>query len=247
MTATGSTEIEFLPWDTDILGLKSGAIQVNIGSIEDQAAAELCIQNCINQARKDGYRFLFTKLDTDHPLIVNALLSKGGFLADTELCFQKKPGSFTSPEISEISYKISTSFWDEHFYDVAETLDKSRFFRDPRVDLQTAVTLWKESIRNHCCGRASYTVVAFRNLNPVGFINVIERSGISNIFIIGVLPLCQGSGIGVGMLNFYEQHLPADITEMTVDTQLTNLKAQKLYLKHGYRIHKSKHVIHLWL
>jgi ribosomal protein S18 acetylase RimI-like enzyme len=237
--------IEFLRWDSAILGYKSGLVSFLPSLPQKGSTIERALKECLTQAKFDGYRFLTAKVDADQFELTNSCTHNNGILVDTEVCFSKIPVKQIADD--DKPCKKTKQYWDERFYGVAESLHRSRFFRDPEIGSENAVRLWKESIRNHCLGRASYSVIYFNSSAPVGFINVIEQNNVSNIFIIGVLPGFQGQGIGSRMMRFYEMELSESIHEMTVDTQLTNIRAQKLYVNSGYRIKRSQHIIHFWL
>ena len=239
--------VDLLPWDSDLLGYKSGVISF-IPSLPQQCSnVALALKESLFQAKCNGYRFLTAKVDAEQFEITNLCIRNSGILVDTEVRFSKKPAKQEFKEIEGKTCKKTTCYWDDSLYGVAESLNRSRFFRDPEIGAENAMRLWKESIRNHCMGRASYSVIYFNSSAPVGFINVIERNSVSNIFIIGVLPGFQGGGIGSLMMRFYEMKLSESIHEMTVDTQLTNISAQKLYVNSGFRIKSSQHIIHFWL
>ena len=236
-----------LPWDSGILGYRCGALSFRPSFPDGGTRAAHALGDALARARREGFRFLTAKVEVGRTGLSNLCLGGGGFLADTEVCFSKRPERPQLQESAAASCITSAAFWDDSLCDVAQTLNLSRFFRDPRIGAPAAERLWRESIRNHCGGRASYSVICFRDSLPAGFINVVEREGISNIFIIGVLPQYQGQGLGSLMIRYYESNLSGAVNEMTVDTQLSNIMAQKLYVSTGYRIIKSQHIIHFWL
>lgn len=234
-----------LPWDSEQLGVSSGLIEcTGLTDCSDRA-----ISAGLQQAAANGLKFLTAKIDARHTGLVNALIKAGGNLVDTELTFQKQPSATKSALKSspELTIEKLETYWDDSFYALAQTLEQSRFYMDTQIHPDRAHKLWESSIYNSCHGRASYSIVGFVSGRPAGLVNVFEKGGISDIFLIAVLPAYQGKGVGRAMLNHYENTLGPEIRSQTVETQLINFPAQSLYSRMGYRNVFSKHIIHLWL
>lgn len=246
--ATG-WQVQDLDWDTAMLGVSAGIVHFaecpSAGGRDFQAD----LSEALHEARRRGIRFLTVKLPTINSLQINACLAQKGILVDTELTFTKTPCSerTTVPTKPDIHVDRFTQFWDESLLELAGTLRLSRYFRDPNIPAANAERLWQTSIRNSCEGRADYSIVVFVQGKPAAVTNIFERSGVSDIFLIAVLPAFQGMGLGRMMLSWYDAQLPEYIVRQTVETQVDNYPAQALYARMGYLNTAAKHTIHFWL
>jgi len=245
-----SLDIAPLPWDSGIFGFGCAALVLTGQQASGTAGAPAreLIPLLLN-AKKRGIRFVTAKIPAEETSLVAACLSQGGKLVDSELTFTKMaPTSPPEPPAMDRFHLVkATNYWDDSLYQLAETVNKSRFFTDSEIPAQTALELWRQSIRNSCTGRADYSVFAFSGDHPAGLINVFERDGVSDIFLLAVMPEFQGQGLGQAMISFYQHALDREITTQVVETQLTNYAAQKLYANMGYRTTAAKHVVHFWL
>jgi ribosomal protein S18 acetylase RimI-like enzyme len=246
-----SVNIKELEWDSSIFGFKCGNMDVIIKNRIEylDPFSGLPLKECITEAKEENYKFLTAKVDTEYMPIVNACLENNGKLIDTELTFHKKRRTNVGEKVEfpeHISVKKFKTFWDDSLFDIAKTLRFSRFFIDENIKKETAQIIWEKSIYNSCNGRADYSIICFYNDKPAGIMNIFEKNRISDIFIIAVIPEYQNKGLGRRMMNYYEANLDVHIQEQTVETQLINYQAQKLYIDHGYKVIKSKHIIHFW-
>ncbi len=257
-----SIKISFLEWDTNILGIKSGYLEIIKNNSDNFSGLNNLIQQAMQNARDEGYEFLTAKIKSEEIEIVNLCIKNNGDLIDTELTFHKyKQHNSGVPETcfrstennssnllqkKDFSIQKFKKYWHDSFYNLSGTLNNSRFFIDKKIGPELANKVWKESIFNSCNGRATYTIVCFDQDKPAGLINVFEKDNISDIFLITLFPEYQGHGLGSMMLDFYDSNLDNFISEQIVETQLINYNAQRFYSKKGYNNVSAKHTIHFW-
>jgi len=237
-------EIKESPWDSEIFGFKCGYVD-----IFHQTSAAI-ISKGLMVARNKGYKFLTTKIAVEDLTLTNNCFQCKGFLADTELTLSKTRGVNKCSSLgvpSGYSLLQEKNYWDDDLLSLAAPIKHSRFFKDPKIDRFTALKLWQTSIYNSCRGRASYSVICLYGKKPVGVIILYEAGCVSDIDLVALLSDYQGQGLGTAMMNFYENHLGAEIATQTVATQVINYPAQKLYSSFGYRTSNVKHIIHFWL
>lgn len=238
-----------LPWDSEQLGFPCAEL-IFTAAPPGPGEEELykALGQALEAARNSGCRFLTAKVPALLRPLTNACQRTGGSLVDTELSFQKRreaPKAWVPAD--GVTVEKHATFWDDSFSRLADTLVESRFFIDPMIGAAAARRLWSSSIRNSCTGRASYSLVGYLAGRPAGLINVFEQKGTSDIFLIAVLPEFQGSGVGRAMMAAYEQALGGEVREQTVETQLVNFAAQRLYTRFGYAAVRAKHTFHFWL
>lgn len=240
-----------LDWDSEILGIPSGFLEFsgNSANMIAQDDWRQVVVDALSEARRQGIRFLTVKPTAEDGPLVNACLAESGLLVDTELTFSKEAHKHpvSTPLPVDVRTEKLTSFWDDALYGLAATLRHSRFFRDTNIPNESAERLWRESIKNSCQGRSSYSIVAFVEGKPAGVINAFEKGEVSDIFLIAVLPQFQGRGVGRSMIASYEKEISSTIAGQTVETQVINYAAQSLYARMGYQPIAAKQVIHFWL
>jgi len=239
-----------LPWDSGIFGFRCASLQIPEGSVEPAQKEALLVQALV-EAGSQAVRFLTARVPCADVETVNACLRAGGVLVDTELTFRKDKSqqakSVQAAVPSGFVVEKVQTYWHDGLYQLVDTLEHSRFFTDPNIDDELARKLWRTSIHNSCTGRASYSIVCRHGAEPAGLINVFEADGVSDIFLIAMLPAYQGKGLGRAMVACYEANLSKDIVAQTVETQLINYPAQRFYARLGYQNVQAKHTIHFWL
>lgn len=247
-----NVKLKYLPWDSGILGIKCGVIEIlkksSLIAKEDNLSGLL--KMLLNIARKQQYKFLVSKINAEEQGIANACFLNKGILIDTELIFikshEEKKLLPVEPQGNNVLIKKFNTYWNNSLFKIAESFTYSRFHKDNNIKSTKAIRLWRNSIHNNCHGRASYSIICFVNKKPVGIMNVFEKNGISEIFLIGLIHAYQNRGLGGAMMKFYEKNISKKIKNHLVETSILNYKAQNLYLVMGYRNNKAKYVIHFW-
>jgi len=236
------------PWDSMHFGFRCGSLDFGATPAEGESADLVAtLDRALAEAAAQRYRFLTAKIPARRRDLTH-VCQRHGLLVDTEVTFRKRRAPLPERRLPQgVEAQRFRTFWDESFTGLARTLCHSRFFADPHIDKTVAATLWTESIRNSCTGRASYSVVGFHEGRPAGVVNVFEKGAHSDIFLIAVLPRFQGLGIGRAMMERYQEGLDETIEDQTVETQVTNFAAQRLYTACGYNATDARHTFHFWL
>ena len=239
-------------WESSMLGYKCGSL--DFGEQENAApstkSSHIIIQKTLKKAKSENYQFLTAKVPAENNELINICFRNNGYLVDTELTFSKSRREINLEQeaiLDVVSVEKLDVFWDESLRKLTDTIIHSRFFSDANIKNEAAHRLWENSIYNNCNGRASYSIIAHYNGKVAGLINVFEKDGRSDIFLIGVLSQFQNKGIGKAMIQCYEGKLDKSILELTVDTQSINYGAQRFYIGMGYRTVSVKQIIHFWI
>lgn len=233
-------------WDTEVFGIKSGAIELP-PLIVDQSGD--VVRAGITEARAQGLVFVTIKVPLEATGLTGEFLRAGAELIVTEVDYEKKrlpspPSATSCPDLRIIK---SENFWDEGIRQLADEFNLSRFFMDKHIDKASASRAWQESLYNSCTGRATYSLIGFVGDKVAGVMNVFERAGNSDIFLICVHPQHRGKGFGRQLMLNYEGSLGGQIAIQSVSTQLNNYAAQNLYCAMGYRPARARHILHMWL
>jgi ribosomal protein S18 acetylase RimI-like enzyme len=240
-------ELVELAWDTEQLGYRCGIIRFSKIDVASIDTVYKDFERLLYTAFRDGYWFITAKVPAEWQAVCHACQMSGGILADSEMTFHKNKWiTDRQTSVEGVTVEKHTTFWDDSFLAIPDTLQYSRFFSDRNIGADPARKLWTQSIINSCNGRASYSIIGLFDGRPAGLINVFEKDGVSNIFLIAVIPQFQGRGIGKSMVSYYEHSLDNSVIEQIVETQMVNYGAQKLYTSFGYTHVFAKHVFHFW-
>lgn len=234
-------KIHDLKWDTGILGVKSSFIDLLHKNLEEP------FKNIVEKIQKSDSEFLTIKLAKTYTPLINNLLGIGAKLVDCELTYVfNKKTNLTKIQNNNCEVIFLKTVDHGPFLQLANSMDKSRFFMDKNICKEKAIYLWEQSIKNHCCGRADMLAVAYVDKKPAGIItiNFLDRKTI-NLHIVGVLKDYQGQKIGTTLINNVVKKY-SNVYNIVVETQSTNIAAQKLYEKSGFVLKDLKYVLHYW-
>jgi dTDP-4-amino-4,6-dideoxy-D-galactose acyltransferase len=232
-----------LPWDSEKLGLKSA--RVSFVWSEPSVCARLC-RCAVEHGRRDGYGYLFTRIDARDLDVVQACEKAGLVVVDSILSQYIQVE--TAPELGEAARGItlreagpSDAALMEDL--VGATLTRSRFHDDPKVGPERGREIYREWARNSVNGLNDYTVIAEVNGEPASFLSVKDVPaarggfgfGYGRIEIVGVLPRHRGIGLVQAMTAALVRACPRlDWQRLGVGTQVWNVAAIRGYQKAGF-------------
>ncbi|MCB9832471.1 MAG: GNAT family N-acetyltransferase [Planctomycetes bacterium] len=256
--ATGLARLRRLPWDSSILGVEAGLLEIHMrdGDLDTRrATATLLINEALRGCRFEGLRFLATKVASDRFPTIHALEDSGFRLMDAEIVLAHYG---EEPELSAVPGIDFLVFREREVRSLAEMgalFRMSRFFSDPRIGPERAAALWRASVSDSCRGHADEFMVALRGEEPLGFVTfkddeALARAGgprVRSLFHVGVAEEAQGQGIGKALLRNAVRHARKKADVVLVETQSRNAPALALYQRCGFRVVDSRFAFHLWL
>jgi ribosomal protein S18 acetylase RimI-like enzyme len=126
--------------------------------------------------------------------------------------------------------------WDMHF---------SRYHLDPKIGIERAVSLWKNSITDHCRGFAQETAVISLSGLPAGIATVHMDKTNVRLHIVGVLNWARGQGVGKRLLQgviarYGRTH------DIMVEAHEENIAATALYASAGCHPVARSDILHFW-
>jgi dTDP-4-amino-4,6-dideoxy-D-galactose acyltransferase len=125
---------------------------------------------------------------------------------------------------------------------------ESRFYRDGHFPSALCDELYRVWIEKSCAGGADMVFVAEHEAQPAGYITCEVKRDRGKIGLIAVAPAAQGSGLGHALVESALGWMRArGVTSASVVTQGGNVRAQRLYQKHGFVSHSIKLWYHLWV
>lgn len=124
----------------------------------------------------------------------------------------------------------------------------SRFHLDPAIGLERAHEVKRQWARNACNGRAKAVYVARRGGAVCGFLAVLvneqaERTD-AVIDLVGVDGSHQGQGAGRALSSFFIERWRDRADRLRVGTQISNIRALRLYESIGFRVTETTYVLH---
>lgn len=128
-----------------------------------------------------------------------------------------------------------------NLHEVAGLLDgmytNSRF-KKPWFDSHERDRFYQEWLKKALLGEFDDVCLAYRiNDEIAGFVTIKFNQTCATIGLIGVLSRFQGQGIGRILLESAEvATMQQGLNKISVSTQLSNLIAMNLYVKHGYQV-----------
>ncbi len=110
---------------------------------------------------------------------------------------------------------------------------------DAIVELEHAIfpILWTKSQVAGCFGRYKQVWLAQQGEEIVGVLFLLIVAGVCEILNIGLVPKCQGQGIGDVLMNkVVEMASKQNCEEIFLEVRLSNKNAQRFYQKHEFDI-----------
>lgn len=235
-----------LPWDTDQLGISSGLIDLrNDIDYENLDLKKLDLDTLFKANNK--IKFVTIKLASAYLGVLNHLIIKGAELMDTEITYTLSEKYVAEPVIEGgFSFKFVKKTDNKAFIELANEMIFSRFYKERRIPDAKANKLWRESLKNYCEGLADELLECNYGSQPCGLITLnFKKERELHLHIVGVLKKWRGKKVASMMLqqviNKYKDH-----KKIFVETQSTNIAAQKTYQLNGFNLYKLTYILHYW-
>lgn len=235
--------IEYLPFDTEIFGIKCGKLNVKGDCLTAPA-----MHRILKRAKEDRFKHLVVKIPAENISICNVLedckfrlkmcsveLEKTIHLLISKkevLLFDKKDAARLC-EITLTSFSSGTRF---HFENTFKPRKIGEFYRRWITNLMNDKEV---KIYTHClAGKISgYVTVKVPAENPT--------NGHIGLFVVD--KKYRKQGIGTKLLRGLESNLYGRVNTLNVMTESINYPALKVYCSNGFMIKKSLYVFHISL
>ncbi len=239
MGINNTPELINLEWDTEQLGIRCGGIDIRNGIDEQRLTDRILylLHTC------SDFELVSIKLPACMTGVVNRLIKGPADLIDTEYTyfFQNSPRNRGITDIQLVDC------WNPApFIPLATEMIYSRFYRDSNIPREKAQRLWRESIKNHCCGRAEKLAVAFIKGKEAGLVTVnLSGRQTAYLHIVGVLKDYRRSCIGKDLLAAVTKAF-GSYHRIFVETSNCNIPANQLYQAAGFTICEVRYILHSW-
>ena len=233
-----------LPWDSEKLGLKSARATFVVAPGSERAAA-LC-ESAVEAALREGYGYLFTRVDARDLATVQAC-EKAGFVVVDAILSQyidlpraremgatpeglslREGGPQDAPALQRL---------------VDATLLHSRFHDDPKVGRERGRELYREWAHNSVHGLNQFTAIASIEGVDAGFLTVKDNAGAREAFgkgygrieLVAVDARFRGQGVVGALTDFLIAACPRLGWErLGIGTQTWNVAAIRAYQRAGF-------------
>lgn len=227
-------EIYYKAWDTINFGFK-------VGSVIIENLEFFSIETLKKQAKDYGFKLIYLQSPVE--------LEYASLFYDEKIVYSKQNKvKKTISHYSEITSYDLDIITDELYKLSILSGEYSRYNLDENFPKEKFILLYNKWIENSILSNYATDVIVYKIKNEiVGLLTYKNQNDISNIGIIAVNPSFQGYGIGSKLLNYYQNQLDDNITELEVVTQGVNNKARAFYEKNGYKLKSKIYIYHLWL
>ncbi len=246
----GIGKLTHLEWDSNFFSCKSARIESLYFRDNDPNAYQTrlkLIDDILRGANDNGYKFLSCRITAEDTLLAYALEENGFRICDILNIYVSE---------SVAGEPIGIDERDE----AAEILDNciegliwGRVHQDPMIDPVLAKKFYRDTSA-WILSQECHVTIARENGRGVGFaIGLIDREtteimgrrhGI--LWLIAVDPKFQGRGIGKNLLDNFKTEFSPQIDLLEIGTQVSNVAANRMYLRAGYRPLTQALTFHRW-
>jgi dTDP-4-amino-4,6-dideoxy-D-galactose acyltransferase len=241
-----ATTLRLLPWDSEFFGYRIGRLDGN-GCTAEGAAALLA------ECRAQGIDCVYVLAATDDDATMTAMIRAGALLVDTRVtCGRASPGLTASSANGESPTVRPARGSDlPGLKAIASRSHRgTRFYADPHFDRQRCDRLYELWIERSCEGFASAVFVSENEADgaPSGYVTChLDEPARGHIGLFAVDERCQGRGHGRALIDAALGWFASrGVGDVSVATQLRNVRALRFYGRAGLAIRSAEHWFHLW-
>jgi dTDP-4-amino-4,6-dideoxy-D-galactose acyltransferase len=234
--------IDVLEWDSEFFGRRIARYRRPRFLPGDSPAL---VDACAAQ-RVDCAYILVDAADTES---IRELQHAGAYFADVRVTFGAQLGDCAPRQTSVATRTAVESDLPSLMQIAAVSHRDTRFFADDHFDPARCVRLYETWIENSCRGFADVVFVADDGHGrPSGYVTCHrDASTNAHIGLFAVGEAHQGRGCGTALIAAARSWFRgAGVTDMTVATQLRNLRAAQFYTRVGLDLRHVGVWFHLW-
>jgi dTDP-4-amino-4,6-dideoxy-D-galactose acyltransferase len=243
--------VEALKWDSMMLGFKTARLY-RWGNLDVSKVDEKCLSSVDAYCQREGIQYLVTRINAADTYSIHGLETQGYVMVDGILTYSLDISR--DSEYRSNSDKFTVRILEEgdiqQVIGIAQNIYKyDRFHSDPAILSEKADKLHAEWLRNSCSGSvADKVIVSALDNNILGFVTCkIDRLStqylglsIGTIVLVGVINNASGMGVGKEMTKFaLEWFKRNNVGIVEVGTQLSNIRASRLYESCGFKLVNS--------
>ena len=246
----GLAVLQPLEWDSRVLGIRAGRLELLVaGTYEERASAATALFDAaLSAAKGHGLRHVSIRVDASEDATVHVAERLGFINVDTLLTFGARVDQIAIPaQASGISLREAAADDAGALGDLAaDAFEHGRFHMDPVIAPETARRVYREWAMACVRGAAAdYVAVAIDGDRCGGFVacRLAKDAAVhfgrpmSTIALIAAARDVRGRGVGPLLIGAARDWSRAhDVERLEVGTQVSNLKAARLYERCGFRL-----------
>jgi len=241
MTAEQSSGL-FLPWDTDLFG-------VRIGRVAGERLTEPLAAEIDRWAERERLACLYFLADPSDARTVRIAEARSYRLVDERVTLARSLPAGLVPDESTWGVRPATLADSDSLKAIARLAHTdSRFFADGRFPRERAADLYATWIEKSLKGDAAIVFTAEMNGRSAGYVSCHwDSAEEGRIGLVGVAAEARGMGLATALLraalDWFEK---AGVRRVSVVTQGRNAGALRLYTRCGFSIVSIRHWYHRW-
>lgn len=232
--------INYLEWDSNFLGLKTG-MMLN--------CSERSLKRQLGLAKKQDYKLIYYFSDPKVFLSEHLLRRYNGKIVDCKVLYELHVPSFQCGQFGD------TKHYEQHepskdLLDLAYESGKySRFKLDPNFSTRVFEDMYKLWLENSINGRLADWVFYVEYCDrAIGFVTIKRGADLLHIGLVATARDFQGKGYGRQLINrVVEMAKELGLHRIEVPTQKANTQACRFYEACGFRIKTVVNVCHFWI
>lgn len=231
--------VEFLSWDSEFFGYKTGAIVLNTNRT-------LNLHTVIE--KNSDYKLIYIRCKPGHAQ-EEEIKQLGGILVDEKITFvQDIPNPPYSYNSDIILYPDSEPNTEIIQLGLASGVH-SRFKVDKHFKNNEFERLYETWVKNSTRKLiAKHVIVCKKENQYTGLLTLGEKNNKADIGILAVHEKYRGMGIGKSLVQkAFELASQMGHTQLQVVTQRANVNACRFYESVGFKIDTLEHIYHLWI
>ncbi|MCL4247800.1 MAG: GNAT family N-acetyltransferase [Anaerolineae bacterium] len=243
MSNTEHDTCEFLPWDSEFFGLR-------IARVRERHLTRHNVQQIMDWCTQAQIDCLYFLAEADDPATIALAQAHRFQLVDIRVTLGLRSKNRPQhPALPQSHVRSATAADVEALKAIARVshLD-SRFFFDPHFDRARSATLYAVWIEKSCQDYADAVLVYDDGGGAAGYITCdLDRDNSGSIGLVGVAAAWQGKGVGSTLVGASIDWLvKSGAAHVSVVTQGRNVRAQRLYQRHGFVTETMQLWYHRW-
>ena len=236
--------ITTLDWDSTFFGFKIGRAN---SQRFDERDSEI-----VERAKEIGIRCLYFLVDADSAATLAALHSFGGKFVDGRLRLVRPADRVSEGDADEETIRPAGETDFSELVEISEEIEwDTRFFKDTLFPIERSREMYSKWIARDLSEGIVLAAVDSSNGRIQGFLSYTmdEKEAVSVIQLLAVRESARGQGVADRLLSEALRRIRSteEAAEVQVVTQSSNIPAQRLYQKHGFRSSSVQLWFHLWL